>query len=80
MPDDYVLVKVDFSNAFYSIRRDAVLTAIADQLPDITDSVTLPTSKLHYSNTVWKQLNLKKMYNKVTRWDHCCFVWQFSHS
>ena len=35
MPDDNVLVNLDFSNAFNSIRRDAVLTAIADQLPDI---------------------------------------------
>jgi hypothetical protein len=35
MPDDQILVKLDFSNAFNSIRRDAVLAAIANTLPDI---------------------------------------------
>ena len=35
MPDDYVVVKLDFSNAFNCIRRDAVLAAIANTLPDI---------------------------------------------
>jgi hypothetical protein len=35
MPADYVVVKLDFANAFNSIRRDVILQAIAKILPDI---------------------------------------------
>lgn len=35
MADDEVLVKLDFSNAFNSIRRDAVLNAVAAKLPEL---------------------------------------------
>jgi hypothetical protein len=35
MPDDFVAVKIDLSNAFNCIRRDSVLAAVADSLPEI---------------------------------------------
>ena len=35
MPDDHILVKLDFSNAFNSVKRDAVLAAVANTAPDI---------------------------------------------
>lgn len=35
MPDDHILVKLDFSNAFNCIRRDAALAAICNTVPDI---------------------------------------------
>lgn len=35
MPDDHVVVKLDFSNAFNSVRRDAFLGAVANTVPDI---------------------------------------------
>src|SRR5215471_17698081 len=35
MADDDVIVKLDFSNAFNSVRRDAVLHAISTKLPEI---------------------------------------------
>ena len=35
MPDNFVVVKIDFSNAFNSIRRDSILAAVADSIPDI---------------------------------------------
>jgi len=35
MPDVHVIVKLDFSNAFNNIQRDAVLMVIADLLPEI---------------------------------------------
>jgi hypothetical protein len=35
MPDDFVVVKLDFSNAFNCIRRDVMLQAVADQLPHL---------------------------------------------
>lgn len=51
MTDDSVLVKLDFSNAFNSIRRDVFLTAVANTLPDIYHFCLLayqPTSILKY--------------------------------
>ena len=36
MPDDHVLVKLDFSNAYNTVRRDAVLwTVAATKLPEL---------------------------------------------
>ena len=35
MPDDHVIVKLDFSNAFNSLHRDAMLNAVADRIPSI---------------------------------------------
>jgi len=35
MPDNHVLAKLDFSNAFNSIRRDAMLNAVAQHIPEI---------------------------------------------
>ena len=31
MPDDHVLVKLDFTNAFNTVRRDLILVSIADK-------------------------------------------------
>jgi hypothetical protein len=35
MPDDCVLCKLDFSNAFNSLHRDPMLTEVAKQVPEI---------------------------------------------
>ena len=35
MPPDYLLVKLDFSNAFNNIHRDAMLSAAAEHVPSI---------------------------------------------
>jgi hypothetical protein len=35
MPDDYVVVKLDFSNAFNCLRRDAMLESIKTSIPEI---------------------------------------------
>jgi len=35
MPNENVLVKLDFSNAFSSLRRDCMLEAVAKDLPEI---------------------------------------------
>ena len=35
MPDDFVVVKLDFSNAFNSLRRDCLLESIAVELPEL---------------------------------------------
>ena len=35
MPDDHVLVKLDFTNAFNTVRRDLILVATADRTPEL---------------------------------------------
>ena len=35
MPDNFVVVKIDFSNTFKCIRRDSLLAAVADSVPEI---------------------------------------------
>ena len=35
MPDDYVIVKLDFTDAYNSLRRDAVLETVADKMPEL---------------------------------------------
>ena len=35
LPDDHVFVKLDFSNAFNSIRRDLILQAVAENIPEL---------------------------------------------
>ena len=35
LPQGHILLKIDFSNAFNSVRRDALLEAVAKYLPDL---------------------------------------------
>jgi len=35
LPDDHVFVKLDFTNAFNSIRRDLILQSVAEKTPEI---------------------------------------------
>ena len=35
LPSDYAVVKVDFRNAFNSIRRDRVLRTVKEYIPDL---------------------------------------------
>jgi len=41
MLDNFVIVKIDFSNAFNSIRRDSVLAAVSASIPEIYRSCCL---------------------------------------
>jgi hypothetical protein len=53
MPDNYVVVKLDFSNAFNCIHRDAMLEAIYQQVPEIYAYCHLAyseTTMLKYNN------------------------------
>jgi hypothetical protein len=54
-----MLVKLDFTNAFNSIRRDVMLKTVADQLPEIYRFCTLsygsPTALQFGSHTVWSE-------------------------
>jgi hypothetical protein len=53
MPDDSVAVKIDFSNAFNCIRRDSVLAAVADAVPEIYRFYHLS----HFHSSIWQQNN-----------------------
>lgn len=35
LPDDHVFVKLDFTNAFNSVRRDRILQTVADKIPEL---------------------------------------------
>ena len=35
MPDDHVIVRLDFANAYNSLRRDAVLETVADKMREL---------------------------------------------
>ena len=35
MPIDHVLVKLNFSNAYNSVRRDTMLESVADKMPEL---------------------------------------------
>jgi hypothetical protein len=35
MPDDYVVAKLDFSNAFNTLHRDAMLQSVIEEIPEI---------------------------------------------
>ena len=57
MPNDSVLVKLDFSNAFNCLRRDRILKTIADQMPGLYRFCWLfygnATALRFGDNTVW---------------------------
>ena len=59
MAEDAMLVKLDFTNAFNSIRRDVMLKTVADELPEIYRFCTLsygsPTALQFGSQTVWSE-------------------------
>ena len=35
LPDNHVFVKLDFTNAFNSVRRDTILTKVAEKMPEL---------------------------------------------
>ena len=35
LPDDHVIVKLDFMNEFNSVRRDTILISVADKMPEL---------------------------------------------
>ena len=75
MPENFVVVKLDFANAFNCIRRDSVLSAVANFCPKFTVSATQPIIKPPSFNVVNKQLSLKKAFNKVIQWALSSFIW-----
>jgi len=71
MDDDDVIVKLDFSNAFNSVRRDSVLHAVADKLPEVyrfCHAAYYGSSVLQFGNRVI--LSAEGVYSRVIHWDH----------
>ena len=67
MPNDEAIVKIDFANAFNTIRRDAVLNAVATNLPEVypfCHSVYGNPSLLQFGST---SIESQKEFNKETR-------------
>jgi hypothetical protein len=55
MPPDYVVAKLDFSNAFNNLHRDVMLSAVAEHVPDIYKFCYLAYDKssfLQFSNNI----------------------------
>jgi Reverse transcriptase (RNA-dependent DNA polymerase) len=50
MPSDFVVAKLDFSNAFNSLRRDAMLTAIKDNILELYQYCYLVYSQASFLN------------------------------
>ena len=70
---DHVVVKLDFKNAFNSVRRDKMLTAVRDLVPML---YTLCIHPLHSFSGVIRLSNLQKEFSKETLWDLCFSVSQ----
>ena len=71
MPDDQVIVKLDFTNAFNSLHRDAMLEAISARVPAIYFA-TLPKINRQSSNSSHTASCLQKALNKATLSEVCC--------
>ena len=50
MPSDFVVAKLDFSNAFNCLHRDVMLTAVKDQLPELYNFCHLAYSQTSFLN------------------------------
>ena len=67
------LVKLDFSNAFNCVSRDAVIKAVAELIPSLTPFVICSYSNPQYSSSDVRQLTPAKESNKDTLSAQCFF-------
>ena len=78
MPENYVLAKIDFSNAFNCLHRDAMLEAVMKDIPEIYSICHLAysqSSTLSFGEfTVSSQEGPQQGDPLVTHWGLCCFV------
>jgi len=74
MKPGHVLVKVDFTNAFNTIRRDYILEEIANHLPELLPFVssTMDNSSDFQLENIY--CSHKKALSRVTLWVHYTFV------
>ena len=53
LPSDKALIKVDFNNAFNSIRRDKILGAVEDHIPELLPYVHSACTSFFSSILMW---------------------------
>ena len=79
MLDGHVVAKIDFSNAFNSLRRDLMLLSVASTVPGIYRFYHLaysqPSVLRFETRTI---LCLRKVRTKVIHWAHFCSVSLFT--
>jgi len=74
----HVVVKLDFKNAFNSIRRNVILKAVQQQLPTLYSFVFCAyASATSVACVKVQSLFQLKVYNKVIRLVPSCFAWLF---
>ena len=84
MPDDHVLVKLDFSNAFNSLHRHDMLLAVLNRVPELypyccsayshPSTLFLAPIRSH----LWKGLNKvthSAPFYSATQFSHCFLHW-----
>ena len=74
MPDDQVLVKLDFPNAYNSVRRDTVLESDADKMPELyrfTQASLACSSKVIYNTYTIESTEESHQGNPLSALDFC---------
>jgi hypothetical protein len=66
MPEDFVFVKLDFSNAFNTLQRDIVLEAVASKFPSCLSSATWLIHIIHSSTLVPTTFCCRRAPSNVT--------------
>src|SRR5215470_689531 len=74
MADDDVIVKLDFSNAFNSVRRDAVLHAISTKLPEIYRFCFTSYNKASFLQFGDRSILSQRACSRENHLVRCCFV------
>ena len=75
-PKDYIIVKLDFKNAFYTLRRDSMFGE------NCRSCTTLPmqhTTKHQSCNSMSSSSSLQKDHSKQIHWVRSSSVWQYTH-
>ena len=65
---DFVIAKLDFSNAFNSLRRDVMLSAAAENTSDIFRFCHIAYDKATHFQLFGHTILSQKVLNKVTLW------------
>jgi len=68
MPDNFVVVKIDFSNAFNYIHGDSILAAVWATMPMIYRFCCIAYQHISIFNMAIEKSHLRKAFNRATHW------------
>ena len=74
LPDDHVVVKLDFSNAYNALRRDAVLDTVADKMPELYRLIHASLSdspKLSYNTYIIESAEGSQQGDRLSGLEFC---------